>query len=191
MAISMNLAAFPFAGARARLRAGSWQRWIEAALLAALAFQCAALIWALLVPVGAIGAWEPQMRQPAAPALSVLRETDPFFPTGARGGTIVVTSLNLSLHGVRQDQGSSRGSAIIATPDGVQHSFGVGEEVVHGVTLAAVGFDNITLLRNGVREQLFMDQSGPAKVVGAPPAPATGTAPLPPAAPASAPPVRP
>ena len=38
-------------------------------------------------------------------------------------------------YGIRQDQASGRGAAIIATPDGLQRSFAVGEEIVPGVTL--------------------------------------------------------
>jgi general secretion pathway protein C len=79
---------------------------------------------------------------------------------------VVVTSLDLALYGIRQDEASGRGSAIIATPDGVQRSFAVGEEIVPGVTLTAVAFDSVTISRGGVTEQLFMDQSPAAQVVG-------------------------
>jgi general secretion pathway protein C len=92
-----------------------------------------------------------------------------------------VTSLNLKLFGVREDRASGRGSAIIGTQDGQQRSFAVGEEIIPGVTLTAVGFDNITVSRGGTAEQLFLDQSPPATVV-APSGPtpfATGATPVP------------
>ena len=173
----------------ARLKAWSWQTWVEIVLLAGLAIQCAALVWALVIPIGAIGAWEPRLARTGPADTAVLRETDPFFRAGAAGGAVVVTGLDLTLHGVRQDQGGGRGSAIIATPDGIQHSFAVGDEILPGVVLAAVGFDNVTLARGGTREQLFMDQSGPAKVVGGPaPAPLPNPSPpTPPAAPSQPP----
>ena len=80
----------------------------------------------------------------------------------------MVTSLNLKLYGVREDRATGRGSAIIALPDGRQLSFAVGEEIMPGVTLTAVGFDNVTISRGGTAEQIFLDQSPPAQTVGAP-----------------------
>jgi general secretion pathway protein C len=60
---------------------------------------------------------------------------------------------------------SGRGSAIIATADGKQSSYAVGEEIEPGLRLAAVAFDNVTLAAAGRSEQLFLDQSsGPAPV---------------------------
>lgn len=158
---------------------------LELALLSLLAIQCARLVWTIATPVGPVGDWKAG-GGPAAPA-GLPGSFDPFFRLSAAGGPVTVTSLNLKLHGVRQDQASGRGSAIIATPDGQQRSFAVGEEVVPGVTLAEVGFDSVTLSRGGAAEQLFMDQSPEAAVV----APAAASAPaLPPpmvAAPAPAP----
>ena len=73
----------------------------------------------------------------------------PSSASTAAAGPTVVTSLNLKLYGVREDRATGRGSAIIALPDGRQMSFAVGEEVMPGVTLTAVGFDNVTISRNG------------------------------------------
>src|SRR3546814_14461007 len=61
---------------------------------------------------------------------------------------------------------TGRGSAIVGTPDGEQRSFAVGEEIVPGVTLLAVNFDSVTISRGGTAEQMFLDQSPPATVVG-------------------------
>jgi general secretion pathway protein C len=146
---------------------------LELALLSLLAIQCARLVWTVATPVGPVGDWKAGSRA-AAPA-GLLGSFDPFFRLSTGGGPVTVTSLNLKLYGVRQDQASGRGSAIIATPDGQQRSFAVGEEVVPGVTLAEVGFDSVTLSRGGAAEQLFMDQSSEAAVV-APPAPAAPAA---------------
>ena len=153
---------------------------LELALLSLLAIQCARLVWILVTPVGPVGAWK-ATGGASAPA-GLLGSFDPFFRLSAAGGPVTVTSLNLKLHGVRQDRASGRGSAIIATPDGQQRSFAVGEEVVPGVTLAEVGFDSVTLSRGGAAEQLFMDQSPEAAVVvpSAPSAPAAPAAQGPP-----------
>ncbi|HEX8263304.1 MAG TPA: type II secretion system protein N [Allosphingosinicella sp.] len=147
---------------------------LELALLALIALQCARLIWTVLTPVGPLGAWRASEGQGAA-STSGLGEFDPFFRLSGTGGPVTVTSLNLKLFGIRQDQASGRGSAIIAGSDGNQRSIAVGEEIEPGVTLKAVGFDSVTISRGGADEQLFMDQSqtpGTAPPPGAPPAPA-------------------
>jgi general secretion pathway protein C len=114
---------------------------------------------------------------------ALLTDFDPFFRASPTAAPAVVTTLNLKLFGVREDRASGRGSAILALPDGQQRNFLVGEEVMPGVTLTAVGFDNVTVSRGGVPEQLFLDQSTPATSVApgmpAPPAP-SGIAPPPP-----------
>ena len=142
---------------------------LELVLLSLLAMQCARLAWTVVTPVGPIGDWKTLSARPAAPA-GVLGSFDPFFRLNPQAGPVVVTSLNLQLFGIRQDAASGRGSAIIATPDGVQRSFAVGEEIVPGVTLTGVAFDSVTISRGGATEQLYMDQSPEAKVVGAAPA---------------------
>jgi general secretion pathway protein C len=137
----------------------------ELLLLVLVAVQAARLIWVLAAPLGPVGDWKASsaLAQPAGSG--VLAGFDPFFRLSA-GGPVVVTSLNLTLHGVREDRATGRGGAIIALPDGRQMSFAVGEEIMPGVTLTAVGFDNVTISRGGAAEQLFLDQSEPAQVAG-------------------------
>jgi general secretion pathway protein C len=157
---------------------------MELALLSLLAVQCARLVWTLVTPLSPVGDWKAgSALRPVAPAAgNVLGSFDPFFRLSAQSAApAVVTSLNLKLFGVREDRASGRGSAIIGTQDGQQRSFAVGEEIIPGVTLTAVGFDNITVSRGGTAEQLFLDQSPPATVV-APTGPtpfATGATPIP------------
>jgi general secretion pathway protein C len=151
---------------------------LELLLLFLLAMQCARLVWTIVTPVGPIGDWKSESALRPATSFTLLGSFDPFFRLTGQSGPAVVTSLNLTLYGIRQDQASGRGSAIIATPDGQQRSFAVGEEIVPGVTLASVDFDSVTISRGGVPEQLFMDQSPPAEVV-APSAPAPGAQPPP------------
>ena len=131
---------------------------LELILLVLIAVQAARLFWTLVTPVGPVGDWRPPAALPAPAGDSVLAEFDPFFRLSA-GGPAVVTSLNLRLFGVREDRATGRGSAIIALPDGTQRSFAVGEEIMPGVTLAQVGFDNVTINRSGTPEQIFLDQS--------------------------------
>jgi general secretion pathway protein C len=151
----------------------------ELILLVLIAVQAARLIWLLVAPLGPVGEWK-ALSATAAPANSaVLAAFDPFFRLSA-GGQIVVTSLNLRLYGVREDRATGRGAAIIALPDGRQLSFAVGEEIMPGVTLTAVGFDNVTISRGGTAEQIFLDQSDAAPVAGGDP---NGTTPLPPTGP--------
>ena len=136
----------------------------EIALLSLLALQCARLVWALATPVGPIGEWKiPAALGGPTTASLALGDFDPFFrASAASAAPMVVTSLGLKLFGVRVDRASGRDGAILSTPDGVQSSYAVGDEIIPGVRLAAVRDDGVTLDRGGAREQLFLDQSVPA-----------------------------
>ena len=166
----------------------------ELGLLALLGLVCARLLLTLATPVGPIGGWRPD--DGAVPAPEILGSFDPFFRLSADPGAAVVTGLDLKLFGIRADQASGRGSAIIGLPNGMQSSVSVGEAIMPGVTLKAVAFDHVTILRNGAEEQVFLDQSTPATVI-APPPPTTaslaaiGVTPPPPVAPGSANPLLP
>lgn len=169
---------------------------LELALLALIAVQAARLFWILVTPVGPVGDWKgPAALLPAGDG-SALTGFDPFFRL-APAGPGVVTSLNLTLFGVREDRATGRGSAIIGLPDGSQQSFAVGDEILPGVTLAEVGFDGVTISRGGAREQIFLDQSEPAApaddaAATAPPGPPSAAPVQPPrAAPAPPPPAAP
>ena len=152
---------------------------LELALLSLIAIQAARLVWTLVTPVAPVGDWTTSAL--VAPADGgVLGAFDPFFRLSDGGGQGVVTSLNLKLYGVREDRATGRGSAIIALGDESQQSFAVGDEIMPGVTLAEVGFDSVTISRNGALEQIFLDQSEPARPLA--------TAAAAPAAPAAAPP---
>ncbi|MGA9583319.1 MAG: type II secretion system protein N [Allosphingosinicella sp.] len=153
---------------------------LEIALLALIALQCARLIWTALTPVGPLGDWRSTAAVAGDASTGVLGGFDPFFRLSGAAGPVTVTSLNLKLFGIRQDQASGRGSAIIAASDGQQRSVGVGEEIEPGVTLKTVEFDSVTISRGGSDEQLFMDQSEvPATVTPtAPPAPSAPTPPV-------------
>lgn len=138
----------------------------ELLLLALIGIQTARLAWTLATPRGPVGDWRPASALAPVAGPEVLAGFDPFFRLEGAAAPAVVTSLNLKLYGVSQDRATGRGSAIIGLPDGTQRSFAVGEEVMPGVTLAEVGFDNVTIRRSGNPEQLFLDQSTPA--AGAP-----------------------
>ena len=134
----------------------------ELALLTLVAFQLARLVWAVATPVDPLGAWRPtQPPAPAAAPSDILSTFDPFSRTTAPAGPAAVSSLALVLLGTRVDTVSGRGSAIVQTPDGVQVSFAVGEEIIPGVRLTAVNFDGVTISRGGSPETLFLDQSAP------------------------------
>ena len=141
----------------------------ELLLLAVLAIQGARLLWAIVTPVGPLGDW--RVAQPGAGGspVAILRGFDPFFRvSGAQGGTTAVTSLQLTLFGTRIDSATGLSSAIIAGPDGVQNSVGLGEEVVPGVRLKAVAFDHVTIDRGGKAEELYIDQSNAAPLSSKP-----------------------
>lgn len=137
--------------------------WVLASVTAGLA---AALFWALVTPVSPLGGWQPAGVREMSPTAraALFASLDPFNrtpPASVAPGQGAVTSLALTLFATRATPGSG-GSAIIAGADGVQNVFRTGAEVEPGVTLAGVAFDHVELSRNGARELLYIDQSGPA-----------------------------
>ncbi|GGB57640.1 type II secretion system protein N [Blastomonas aquatica] len=158
--------------------------WLRALLVLALIIQLARLIWTVVTPIAPLGDWQARtanvMSAPSRAAL--FASFDGFDRAAAATGdaSAAVTSLDLTLYGLRMNEASGGGSAIIAGSDGVQRSYDVGEEVASGVTLVQVLFDHVVLERGGLRESLFIDQSVPADTVGdTAAAPATGAQPLP------------
>ncbi|MBA4354809.1 MAG: hypothetical protein C0409_08965, partial [Novosphingobium sp.] len=137
--------------------------WALATLIALLG---AALFWAVVTPVSPLGAWRPAGIREMAPSAraALFASVDPFNRTPPVATTAqqgAVTSLALTLFATRSTPGGG-GSAIIAGADGVQNVYRTGAEVQPGVTLAGVAFDHVELSRNGARELLYLDQSGPA-----------------------------
>ncbi|MEP2989913.1 MAG: type II secretion system protein N [Parasphingorhabdus sp.] len=133
-----------------------------------LLIQVIRLIWTVVTPLGPVGDWKANEVQvlPPQSRLSLFSSFDPFFRSNSGAQSEVVTSLQLTLYGIRQNTGSGLGSAILAGPDGVQDSYAIGEEIQSGVTLDAVNFDHVVLDRGGVKETLYLDQSVPAETVG-------------------------
>lgn len=147
-----------------RLPRFTWLGAAELVLLAVLAIQCARLTWALVTPLGPIGDWRPVAGPDTVRGRAALTSGfDPFFRLN-RAGPSTVTSLALKLFGVRVDEATGRGSAIIAGPDDLQTSYGVGETIQPGVTLKSVGYDSVVIERGGAAETLYLDQSGAAPV---------------------------
>jgi general secretion pathway protein C len=141
-------------------------------LVLALAGLCTALaanlFWVIFGPVGSIGGWKAR----TATSLSATARTalfsafDPFSRISSlNSDQVTVTSLSLTLFGTRVNENSGSGSAILSGADGVQQSYATGEEVMPGVQLSYVANDHVVLLRNGVKESLFLDQSVPAATV--------------------------
>lgn len=158
----------------------------ELLLIAALATQSARLVWTLATPVSPLGNWRPAGIEVPGRPYDLLAGFDPFFRLGGQQqGPATVTALQLTLFGIRVDEASGRGAAIVAGPDNVQKSVAVGEEIQPGVRLKSVAFDHITIDRGGTAEDLFLVQSDapPAPPPGAGAAPAApGAAPVAPAA---------
>ncbi len=132
--------------------------WVAAEVLIVvlLGVQAARLGWIVASPARASA--------PAAVAtgedrLAILKRFDPFFRAAPEALTSV-TSQAFRLHGVSVGGGGS-GSAIIGTPDGLQKSFAVGDEVAPGVRLVSVAEDHVVLARGGVRSTLQFPPAAP------------------------------
>lgn len=163
-------------GRRLSVPSADWLAWLEKGLLILLALMIVRLCWVVVTPVGSFGSWEGRRAQllSLSARQALFGNFDPFFRAGApQQGKAVVTSLALTVYGIRLNEGSGLGSAIIAGPDGVQNSFAVGDEIMPGVVLKAVAFDHVTIDRGGAEEQVFLDQSTPAPEV-VPPASGAG-----------------
>ena len=151
--------------------------------VAVAAVQAARLIWTVLTPLAPIGDWQPVKTQmvPLAERPALFGGFDPFFKTQVSSTNAeIVTSLPLTLYGIRTNEAAGGGSAIIAGADGIQASWTVGETIMPGAVLHAVAFDHVVISNNGVLEKLFIDQSVPAENVtpSLPSASAAGSAPV-------------
>jgi general secretion pathway protein C len=134
-------------------------------LLLALLLASAALGWRAVQVARAPVTAPPPFAPPQLADRALLARFDPFFPArGGSGDSLPVTALPFSLHGVRADSATGRGSAIIAAGDGQQLVYGVGDSVGDGVTLAAIAPDHVVLERGGTREALWLDSAGGAAV---------------------------
>jgi general secretion pathway protein C len=151
----------------------------ELAMIALVAVLAARLAWTVLTPVSPLGDWAKSAG--AEPVqLSRFLDFDPFFRNQPAGGAPVVTSLQLVLFGIRMNEASGGGSAIIEVPGDGQQSFAVGEEIIPGVTLKAVAYDHVIIARGGADEQLYVVQTGggdaaPARAADAGAAPGVST----------------
>lgn len=152
----------------------------ELLLLAGLAVQGARLVWALVTPVAPVGDWRPAGIVLPGSASDILTGFDPFFRLGGgQAAPATVTALSLTLFGIRVDEATGRGGAIIAGADGLQRSIAVGEEIQPGVSLKSVAFDHVAIDRGGVPEDLFLVQGDavPALPLATPPGAVAGTPP--------------
>lgn len=154
-----------------RVRGGApreiWPLLLVGLLGALLVWQAVRLLWALIVPLSPLGAWQPQTAVIASPAerRALFSSLDPFFRSSVAGpANATVTSAGLTLFGININEATGGGSAIIAGEDGVQNSYAVGDEVAPGLKLVGVAFDHVLLDRGGARESLFLDQSSDAPV---------------------------
>ena len=145
---------------------GFWFWVILAIITVLLIIQTVRFILLLVSPATPVGGWQPRQPVIASPdeREAILSRYNPFSgetlaATPQSDGPVRVTALDLVLYGTRMNAVTGRGSAIIAGNDGVQQNFLIGDEVIPGVKLVAVAFDNVTLERGGARESLFIDQS--------------------------------
>lgn len=147
-------------------------------LLLALLLACAVLGWRAVGVAREPIAAPPPFTPPLMADRALLSRFDPFFPARAgTGESLPVTALPFSLHGVRADSATGRGSAIIASGDGQQMVYSVGDSVGDGVTLAAIAADHVVIDRGGTREALWLDSAGGDPVQRFDP---TATEPMPP-----------
>ena len=132
---------------------------VLALLALGLAVQGARLFWAVLEPIGAVSKWSVPSLTAGSWPKSGGQAFNPFSRAGSGPVVSTVTPLSLKLFGIRLNGQGGMGSAIIATPDGVQSSFTTGDMILPGTTLKRVAFDNVVIDHGGREEVIFIDQS--------------------------------
>lgn len=134
-----------------------------------LGLLCARLAWLIIDPAGAVSETRPlsSFDLPAGQSaahnvdISILTRANPF--TASLQGPLEdipdapVTSLNLTLKGVRASEIDSLSSAIIVTPDNQSDVYAPGDEIIDRVILERVLSDRILLNKDGVFESLLME----------------------------------
>jgi len=155
----------------------------EVAAVALLGWMAAGLVWqgfdTAVTRAGAAGgvlssAGVPSGAMPADNA--ILRNFDPFQRQGRAPQPAAVdapeTSLDLRIFGIRAGAGPESGSAVLATPDGRQHTYTTGQTVFRDVRLIAIYPDRVLLERgDGRRESLYLNPDSRRRRAEAPPEP--------------------
>ena len=127
-------------------------------LLLSLGILCGFLAWRAYGLASAPLPTPPRFAMPPLADRALLARFDPFFPAASGDSSMLpVTALPFTLHGVRADSATGRGSAIIASGDGEQKVYAVGDTIGDGVTLAAIAGDHVVLDRGGAQESLWLD----------------------------------
>ncbi len=146
---------------------------VELVLVAVLALLAARLVWVIASPSKSVAKYTdrplPAPMRAASTSLaistdrSVLVTQNPFDQGNVE---IIVddvpeTSLNLHLDGLRMATDSNEsGNAIIRTPDGIGQNFGIGDEILAGVTLKRILSDRVIINRDGADETLMLGGRG-------------------------------
>lgn len=128
-------------------------------LVCALAFQCAALLWAVIGPIGPYGPARAAQAGTSEPGFdwAVFSRFDPFFRALGPSAPAITqsgASLGLTLFAIRRDKDAGGGSAIVALSDGRQIAVRVGEEVSPGLKLQAITDDGAVFLQGGTLLEL-------------------------------------
>ncbi len=139
----------------------------ELGLLALLALAIARLVWAMFAPIGPVGDWQAETPVMLTGPDSNFTALDAVFGIRADAGPLAVSASDVELFGIRMDQASGRGAAIIDAGEEGQRSYSVGEEILPGLSLFEVRGDHVILDRGGAREALYLDQSAPVLRVNA------------------------
>lgn len=119
---------------------------LVAGLICVIAFQSAALLWAVIEPIGPLGRARAAQRDFGGPGFdwAVFARFDPFFRTLGPSSPAIAQSganLGLTLFAIRRDKDGEGGSAIVALSDGRQIAVRVGEEASPGLKLQAIKDD--------------------------------------------------
>lgn len=130
---------------------------LSVVLVVLLGVQAARIGWALVEPVGPVGAVATSPAPGLAGTEAGLGRFDPFFRAAANAPAAPDAGAGMRLFGIRV---GPKSSAIIGLPDGKQVAVMAGEEVAPGVVLRAVEADHVELLVQGRAATLAFPAAG-------------------------------
>ncbi len=130
---------------------------LEAILLTGVALGCAQIGWRIFAP--------PSTDLDAAPPapdtaqyVSALEPVSPFSSAATSTTPLPAQLAGLRLTGVRVAETQAASGAILTFPDGAQHAFRLGSDIVDGVRLSQIAADHIVVQAAGADHQIPLEQ---------------------------------
>jgi len=140
-------------------RQSGWLIILEAVLILLFLLELLLFSWVIITPAAPPASRIVQRLHTVEPAerKEMFRSFDPFFPAETGSGSQSGPNMQpVRLFGIHLSKTSGLSSAVMATAEGAQHSYAVGDEVTPGVVLKQVAVDHVVISRDGRDEKLVL-----------------------------------